>query len=535
MFIEKRNIIWLILLTLTTSMVFGQQGFFVPRSGKVFFTGDSATIFSNVINSGNLGVGKNAVLNFTGAVWENEPGSLITDEAYETTGISGIGGWIRFISDSLRQQLTGGYNAANKTGAAFYRLQVQNKNGIELQNGNTKIRKEIKLSDGLVYLKDNLLAIGDNHPGEITGYDSAHYFVTGSTPGSGILLREGINMASGRVDFPVGSREHAYTPASILSKSVVADDFYVNVFDSVRSDVFSGNNLSAIGVNKTWAVGKSFRPNMDDAEIYLQHLNQDEGAVFTANKRNTYIARYDGTKWDTGSPQYFPLPGSITSGNGLMNSGVNHRLFVNEISGPSYFTKFTGNGDPAFTTQWWFNAYILDEKRIYTYWKTNPEVYVHYFVVQRKLAGETTFSDIDTVSSRAINGLSFVEQDYSSTDFNNYTGVMYYRLKRVDYGNAVAYSDIVTLERKPKSFDNLVWPNPAKEKFNISIGNVVPTYMIIITDVQGHAVRRIKVNMPANGRNTIEVDGLIPGTYFVTFMKYDGEIIETRKVIVLGD
>lgn len=532
---RKYYIAGLFYLVVLVTHSFGQPGFYVPASGKIFFKGDTATIFSNVMNSGHLGMGKKAVLNFAGAVWENDSQSLLTDETYEATGVWGAGGWIRFISDSLRQQIRGGYNAASKTGPTFYQLQIDNINGVELQNGNAKVRKEIKLTSGLVYLQDNLLAIGDNDPGKISGYDSAHYFVTGSAPGGGMLLREGINQTSGRVDFPVGSREHAYTPASVLSKSPVADDFYVTVFDSVRSQLFTGKNLLAEGVNKTWAVGKSFRPNMDDAEIYLQHLNRDEGVFFSTHKQNAFVARYEGTKWDTGSPQYTPLPGSITFGYGLQNSGVNHRLFINEISGPSYFTKFTGKGDPVFTTQWWFNAFILDDERIYTYWKTNPEIYVHYFVLQRKLANETEFTDLDTVYSQAANGLSFFELNYSSTDFNRFTGVMFYRLKRVDFGNTISYSEVITLERKPKSFDNLIWPIPAKEKFYIRVGRVVPTYMIVITDVQGHAVRRIKVNTSANVRNTFEVDGLIPGAYFVTFMKYDGEIIETRKVIVLGD
>ncbi len=276
---------------------------------------------------------------------------------------------------------------------------------------------------------------------------------------------------------------------------------------------------------------------MDDAEIYLQHLNADEGNIFAANKMNTYVARYNGARWDSGSPQHYPLPGSITTGAGLQNSGVNHQLFVNEIAGPSYFTKFTGSGDPAFQTHCLFDAFIIDGDRIYTYWKTNPEIYVQYFIVQRMFPNETDFTDIDTVSTQAISGLSFAELDYSSTDFNSNLGVMFYRLKRVDYGNVFVYSDIVTLERKPKTFDNLIWPNPAKEKFYIGLGNVVPTKLIIVTDVLGHKMRQETVNglNTVNGRNVIEIDGLIQGTYFVSFVGYDGKIIETKKVVVIGD
>lgn len=509
-----------------------QQGFYIPYAGKIFFKGDSATIFSNVINQGSIGIGKNSFINFTGAVWENSPASLMTDENYDSTGVSGTGGWIRFFSDSMRQQIIGGYNAATKSGPVFSRMQIQNGFGVELKEGNTKISKEILLSDGLVYLHDNILVVGNNDPGKINGYRSSRYFVTGNAPGAGMLLRENIRRIDGQVDFPVGSRENAYTPAAIRSNSSDGDDYYVNVFDSVKANLFSGNNFVDEGVNNTWAIGKSFRPGMDKVEVYLQHLNSDEGSFFISNKKNTYVSRFTGTGWDEGTPQLYPEKGFITTRSiPEDNGGVNSRIFNNEIAGPSYFTKLTGSGDPAAKTQLWFNAISIDPVRVYVNWRTNPEIDVQYFIVERRLNNETSFTSIDTVSSQALRGGSFIDLNYYIIDFNSYPGISFYRLKRVDYGNTFAYSDIVAVDRRLRASDNILWPNPTRDRFYISLSSGTLLQTIIVMDVLGHKIKHENVN----GRYLIEMGGLIPGTYFVSFLSFKGNIVETKKLVVIGE
>ena len=97
-----KYIITTVILNVYLPSLIAQTGFYIPKSGKVFFKGDTATIFSNVINQGHLGVGKNAFVNFTGKTWNNDPQSLITDESNSGNGVFGKGGWIRFLSDSIR-------------------------------------------------------------------------------------------------------------------------------------------------------------------------------------------------------------------------------------------------------------------------------------------------------------------------------------------------------------------------------------------------------------------------------------------------
>lgn len=528
----KKNIKYYIFaaILLCTSLVHAQTGFYIPKSAKIFFNGDTSTIFSNVINYGNLGVGKNAFINFSGKVWENDPQAMLTDESLSGNGVTGTGGWIRFLSDSIRQVLIGGYNAATKSGPLFSHLQIQNKSGIDLNNSSVKIRKEFRFSTGQMYLNDYILVVGDNNPGVISGYDSSRYFVTNNKPGSGMLIRENVRSSDGRIDFPVGSHNDSYTPAAILSNTLNGDDYYVNVFDSVRANRLTGANLVSKSVNKTWEIGKRLRPGMDDAEVFLQHLVQDEGTQFGSNRMNAYVAYYNGNAWDTGAPQSTPVPGFITSGNTLTGSGVNSRIFFNTINGPSYFTKLSGDGTAVLRTVLWFNARRTGNSTVFAYWNTKPEINVRYFVLERMLSNENNFLQVDTLLSLVNGAISLSQLDYSTIDSNNYTGISYYRLKVVNIDGSYFYSNIIAVGGIPGDGLNLLWPNPTQDVFYVSCDPAWKIQTIVIWNAIGQKVKEENTN----GRTIIQMGGLIPGTYFVSFVREGGRIVETKKLVVIG-
>ena len=72
------------------STCIAQSEMYIPKDGKIFFSGNAA-IFSNVLNQGKLGVGKNAAVNFSGKKWENDIQSLITDESNDGEGVYPVG------------------------------------------------------------------------------------------------------------------------------------------------------------------------------------------------------------------------------------------------------------------------------------------------------------------------------------------------------------------------------------------------------------------------------------------------------------
>lgn len=524
-----KNIALLALIILSKSTM-SQSGFYVPKAGKIFFNGDTATIFSDVINRGQLGVGKKAFVNFSGRTWDNSPLSQITDESANGSGINGVGGWVRFLSDSFRQQIIGGYNAAIKFGASFPRLELQNKFGVELLQSNAKVRREFTFSEGPVYLNDNIFSIGHNDPGIINGYDSSRYFVTNNKPGNGYLIRENIRNGDGRIDFPIGSKINKYTPAAVENFSTHGDDYYVNVFDSVKASLFSGADLANESVNKTWEIGKRFHPGLEETQIYLQHLLPDEGSYFKANRKYAYVSWFNDTSWDLGSPQRYPDPGYITTGDAIGLGGVNDRLFYNTVASPSYFTKFTGFGDSLLKTKLWFNARRTNYTLVHVWWKTNPEKTVRYFIVQRRLANETNFSNIDTIASLVNGGISLSDLNYAMDDPNGYKGISFYRLKVVNMDTSFFYSNIIAVGGNPGGPLNLLWPNPTNDVFWVSCDPVWKIQSIIIWNAIGQKIRQVNTN----GRNIIQLD-LLPstGTYLVGFIREGGQIVETKKLVVV--
>ena len=506
-----------------------QSGFYVPKGGKIFFNGDTATIFSDVKNKGKLGVGKKAVLNFKGKKWENDRDARITDESNSGEGASGVGGTVRFIGDSGRQQIDGGYNAVTKEGAAFYHLDIMNIDGVELFGSTTKIRHHLQLSKGFFYLQSNILSLGEGKPGLITGYDPSRFIVTGGNNGS-LLLRENIRRNDDWVVFPIGSSATAYTPAAVRNRSSQADDYFAGVFDGVQSNVFSGNNIADKSVNKTWQIGKLNHPNQGETELVLQHLVADEGSQFAINRQYAYVSQYSGTDWDTGMPQASPLPGTLTTGTPfLINSGINTRTFKGSIGASSYFTKLTGFGDTVvYKTKLWFSAYRLNYQKVKTYWTTNPEVNINYFVVQRRLSNETAFTNRDTVNSKALNRFSKTWLNYESIDPNNYTGISYYRLMMVDYNGNITYSNIVPVGGKPGN-NQLLWPNPSTGRFFVGLSNVNAIKTIMIWNAIGQTIKMEAVNE----RAIIEMYLRTPGTYMVGFISFSGQLVETKKLVIL--
>ena len=103
----------MVLFLLVRVIGFGQQGFYVPNNAKVFFIGDSAGIFSDVINSGLIGLGKKAVIEFKGLNWSNDLSSILSDEANNGLSVSGVGGVVRFSAKTFRQFRVNSLSAVN--------------------------------------------------------------------------------------------------------------------------------------------------------------------------------------------------------------------------------------------------------------------------------------------------------------------------------------------------------------------------------------------------------------------------------------
>lgn len=522
--ISKRQAILTACLLLFRFVVFSQSGFYVPKQGTIYFSGDTATIFSNVINNGKLGVGKNAVVNFKGALWENDPAALITDETDSTTG---TGGWIRFMNNTAPQRLMAGYNAATQTGASFSNLQIANPFGVQLLQSSAKVRHQFSFQKGLVYLNNNVFVVGHNNPGTITGYSQTGFFVTGTQPGGSMLLRENIRSSDGLVTFPVGTQAGSYTPAAIQSKTTEGDNYYVTVFDGVKAGLFTGADLASVGVKKTWQAGKLLHPRTGEAELYLQHQVADEGEFFFKSRDKTYISQYVDFAWDVGTQQSTPAAGSLTTAPVSGAGSLNRRTFAS-LKATNYFTKFSVH-DSLLTNIIW-GAYRLSREIVVVNWQTKPEINIKYFVVQRRLSNEINFRSITAAPSKAVNGLSFGYLNYTMNDANSYTGISYYRLQVFDYTGQSYYTNTVAVNSQLGNKITL-WPNPTTDHFSVLANSPLATAMVIYNEL-GQKVYEKPVNF--RNQSVVEVSGLrlIAGIYVVGILDKDGNVLDATKLII---
>lgn len=531
MSIISRHIILLLLVLSFISPCFAQTGFFVPQSGKIFFSGGGATIYSNVNLQGQMGVGRNAQVNFKGSKWVNATTADLTDEQNGR----GLGGMIRFLAPDTGNKLqliTSGYNAAARTGPVFTNVTIENAAGVRLLSSSMKIRRLLNFVQGTLDVDDNILSVGDNNSGLITGYNDQNFVITPSSANGGFLLRERLTNVNGLVVFPVGTAAGHYTPAALRVHSRLPDDFYVRVSDGVKSRLTDGDDLSTWGVNKTWQIGQLQHPGEDIVEITLQHDLSDEGAKFIDHRSAAFVSQYTSGSWDIGYPQARPGTGSITSGKPLPNAGTNRRDFQFTMSQASYFTKFAGFSDTARNrTNLWFSAYRTTKDNVYVYWTTNPEIRNRYFVVQRRLINEASFSDRDTIRSKAVSGSSFINLDYNIDDPNSYTGTSFYRLMMMDYNGNITYSNIIAVGGIPGGFGWTLWPNPTAGRFFIGISRPSAVKEVMVWDILGRLLKR----EPVNNRGLIEMYLDVKGAYVIGLVPMDGDHIETKKLIVIGD
>jgi len=526
-----RHIILLLLLLSGVCPAIAQTGFYVPPAGKIFFSGNAATIYSDVNVQGQMGVGRKAMVNFKGRNWENAPTADITDDR----GGHGLGGMIRFLAPDTGakpQFITAGYNAATRTGAAFINLTIANAAGVRLLSTSMKIRSWLNFSTGTLDVNSNILVVGDNNAGTITGYNDQNFVITpGAAANGGFLLRERLTAANGLVVFPVGTAAGRYAPAALRNHSRLPDDFYVRVSDSVKTHLTSGQDLSPYSVNKTWQIGQLQHAGEAPVDIILQHRLNDEGTVFAASRQNAYVSQYTSGAWDIGYPRSSPGPGSLTTGPRLAGSGTNARSFQQTMSQASYFTKLAGYDTARDRTNLWFSAYRTDYQNVYVYWATNPEIGIKYFVVQRRLITETDFTDRATLPSKAVGGASFINLDYATNDPNNFTGTSFYRLLMVDYNGDSTYSNIVAVGGIPGGFGWTLWPNPTAGRFFVGISRPSAVREVLVWDILGRLIQRQTVN----NRGLIEMYIDVKGAYVIGLVLMDGDHIETKKLIVIGD
>lgn len=174
-------------------------------------------------------------------------------------------------------------------------------------------------------------------------------------------------------------------------------------------------------------------------------------------------------------------------------------------------------------------------KNIELNWSTLTERNNEVFQIERCADG-VNFETILEEKTKAQNGLSNSQLDYSAIDENPLNGISYYRLKQVDLDKSFSYSQIISVDYlKEKNIRFLVYPNPNKGEFTADISGIENNHEItlLLHDAQGKLVYNNKfyIHDQASSKfNIMPENKLENGIYTCTLMVE--EIAYPVKVVV---
>jgi hypothetical protein len=404
------------------------------------------------------------VQNGTGAVYPNYngisayAGNLSVSSPAAAAITFGAGNGTAILSGSGGQNI----DAAGSTPApVFTRLVIANTgSGVTLNTASINVSKTLTMTSGLLNTTATHILTMLNASTTASGNALSTSYINGpmryqkSSAGTTVL------------NFPIGKApdcrpvvltiSHAngtlYTyQAELFDASAAALGYTlpptVDVVSGVHYYIIgrtdgAGNNQPTAGLSGNQTIQIYFGAN----DIVTN------GGTLTVVK-NTYTAP---TNWiDIGG-----------AGGPVYNAGANLSGSITSTSFPSAFNSFStfalgdklGGGNVLPIELLYFHA-SPDNGRVDLSWATATESNNSYFTVERSKDG-LNFEDLERVDTRAFNGNSSVQLDYTGYDASPYTGVSYYRLRQTDLDGHSSYSKIA-LVSLDKSTSIRIFPNPA--------------------------------------------------------------------------
>ncbi len=117
-------------------------------------------------------------------------------------------------------------------------------------------------------------------------------------------------------------------------------------------------------------------------------------------------------------------------------------------------------------------------------WSTASEINNDIFTIERSIDG-INFSPVSITPSKAINGHSTEQLNYSCNDQNPENGVNYYRLKQTDFDGKFEYSEVISINLNQLIYNSFnVYPNPNNgQRIAVSANGFAPNENVKLTIV----------------------------------------------------
>lgn len=143
-------------------------------------------------------------------------------------------------------------------------------------------------------------------------------------------------------------------------------------------------------------------------------------------------------------------------------------------------------------------------------WQTTSEINNDYFIVEHSTNGDI-FSSIGKIQGNETN---FYINEYHFVHKYPSSGLIYYRLKQIDFDGKHSYSDVISV--RLDNMQTTFFPNPAKN--TLYFNN--PVELVAIYNMLGE-----EVLLKKNISNSVDISGLSSGTYLIILNNIDRKIL----------
>jgi hypothetical protein len=428
----------------------------------------------------------------------------------------GTGGAKLILNGSIPQIITGDFigNSLIPT------LELDNATGLSLA-GDVEVSENLLLTSGNIFTDtDNLIRLTEESTQVTPEGGKPTAFVDGP-------MQWDLGATAVKKKFPIGNNDR-YRPLAISNRSAARvweaqyTDTIARIVPSIdpamEPDPLSIPIIETVSVQEFWRVNSN-SGGTTTANIELSWGDSSAVSTNTAEQSNLVVLAYAGAPdnhWDS-------YGGTDFNYNAPTNRGT-----VNSISPITFSERYftlgsTDEVNPLPVTWLHFKGENKGADHVIT-WATASEINNDYFELERSFDG-VNWSRVTRVLGA---GESNTRQDYSYTDQDVPFGMLYYRLKQVDFDGKQDFApNVVNLERgfspEEDSFDFFLYPNPTKlgyVQFNLSnVSNVLA--WVTVTDLTGKVIDQSYVQVDGQGTSAMVECNVEAGIYLVTVIVND--------------
>ncbi|AFM04147.1 hypothetical protein Fleli_1748 [Bernardetia litoralis DSM 6794] len=260
----------------------------------------------------------------------------------------------------------------------------------------------------------------------------------------------------------------------------------------------------------SWSVLSTF--TIDDGLESEEQKEYTYSFPLTNDPAQVYVVLNDAGISTTGSPIVLP------------NTSVAECEYDNNFLGPYTISNCF---DPLPIQLIYFDG--EDEgNKVRLNWATASERDNAYFEIQRSFDGQN-FVTIDVIQGQKS---SIQTLEYQTYDYENWTGVMYYRLKQVDTDGTPTLSNTIVFRRN-NNLDINIYPNPISSGQDLNIEGLNGEWNAVLYDMAGREIQNSNINFEKQTYQT-PFPNLKKGMYIIQLHSLEnteeGKII--RKIIV---